>query len=164
MKVESVSVDEISPDPANARMHDRRNLDAIAGSLRKWGQQKPIVISEAGVIVAGNGTWEAAKQIGWKRINAVRTKLEGADAVAYGIADNRTAELAVWDDAVLARHLKALQADESIDHLAAGFSEDELMALIGNLPKDSSGKEFDESCADDVKMTICPKCGEEFPI
>jgi ParB-like chromosome segregation protein Spo0J len=107
MKVESVSVDEISPDPANARMHDRRNLDAIAGSLRKWGQQKPIVISEAGVIVAGNGTWEAAKQIGWKRINAVRTKLEGSEAVAYGIADNRTAELAVWDDAVLARHLEA---------------------------------------------------------
>ena len=133
MKVESVSVDEISPDPANARMHDRRNLDAIAGSLRKWGQQKPIVISEAGVIVAGNGTWEAAKQIGWKRINAVKTKLEGSEAVAYGIADNRTAELAGWDDAVLGKHLEALQADESIDHLAAGFSDEEIKGLLAGL-------------------------------
>ena len=136
MKVESVSVDEISPDPANARMHDRRNLDAIAGSLRRWGQQKPIVISEAGVIVAGNGTWEAAKQIGWKRINAVKTKLEGSEAVAYGIADNRTAELAGWDDAVLGKHLEALQADDSIDHLAAGFSDEELEAMLGKFAVD----------------------------
>ena len=146
MKVESVSVDEISPDPANARTHDRRNLDAIAGSLRRWGQQKPIVISEAGVIVAGNGTWEAAKQIGWKRINAVKTKLEGSEAVAYGIADNRTAELAVWDDAVLGKHLEALQADESIDHLAAGFSDEEIARLLDGpkLPPDEPQQDPEE--------------------
>ncbi len=44
MTIETGPIDSVSPDPANARKHGQRNLDAIVGSLRRFGQQKPIVV------------------------------------------------------------------------------------------------------------------------
>jgi len=61
MTVERVPLDSVVPDPANARVHPQHNLEAIHGSLARFGQQKPIVIDQAGVIRAGNGTYVAAK-------------------------------------------------------------------------------------------------------
>ena len=82
------------PDPANARKHSSRNLSAIKASLLRFGQQKPIVVDSQGVIIAGNGTWEAAKALGWKTIEVKVSQLEGSDRSAYAIADNKTAALA----------------------------------------------------------------------
>ena len=131
MKTEQVKIKELSTDPANVRKHDERNLDAIKASLQRFGQQKPIVVDSKGIVVAGNGTLLAAKSLGWKEIQIVRTELEGADATAYAIADNRTAELATWDEDALARTLAALQDDESIEELVSGFNEKEIEDLIG---------------------------------
>ena len=97
LHVEPASVDSLSADPANVRTHDKRNIDAIKASLRRFGQQKPIVVDGDGVVVAGNGTLAAARELGWQEIAVARTNLKGADAVAYAIADNRTAELARWE-------------------------------------------------------------------
>ena len=91
-------VAELSADPANVRRHSERNIEAIKASLRRFGQQKPIVVDTAGVVVAGNGTLEAARQLQWTSIYGVETKLTGSDRTAYAIADNRTAELADWDE------------------------------------------------------------------
>lgn len=92
--------------------------------------QKPIVVDAKGVVIAGNGTLEAARALGWTKIDVVWSKLKGAEGVAYAIADNRTAELAEWDDKELAAVLEALQADESIDELVTGFSAEEIAELI----------------------------------
>jgi hypothetical protein len=59
----------------------------------------------------------------------VCTSLNGAEAIAIAIADNRTAELAEWDDAALAQTLAALQNDPDVDYLAAGFSDQEIREL-----------------------------------
>lgn len=131
MNTETVDISTLTPDPANVRKHDQRNLDAIKGSLKRFGQQKPIVVDADGVVVAGNGTLEAAKALGWTQIAVARTELRGAEATAFAIADNRTAELAAWDDEALAETLAALQNDESIDQLATGFSDAEIEKLIG---------------------------------
>ena len=139
MKVETVDVDAISPDSANVRRHGERNLETVRASLRKFGQQKPIVVDESGVIVAGNATWHAAKSLEWDTIDIVRTPLKGAEAVAYAIADNRTAELAEWDDS-LAEALAGLQKDDSIDHLVAGFTDAEVEELVAGLPGFSGGE------------------------
>ena len=74
MKVESVAIDTLTLDPANARKHDEKNLSAIKGSLARFGQQKPIVVDHNGVVIAGNGTLEAAMALGWGSINVVRTE------------------------------------------------------------------------------------------
>jgi DNA modification methylase len=130
MKVQSIAVAELVNDPANVRRHSGRNLDAIKGSLARFGQQKPIVVGADGVVVAGNGTLEAAKALGWKKIDAVKTGLKGSDRTAFAIADNRTSELAEWDDAALAEQLSALAIDDEELLAAAGFDEAELEKLI----------------------------------
>ncbi len=82
MKIETVAVASLAFDPANARKHDEANLKAIAGSLNLFGQRKPIVVTKAGVVVAGNGTLEAAKSLGWTEIDVVRVPADwSADQV-----------------------------------------------------------------------------------
>jgi len=130
MKVQSIAVAELVNDPSNVRKHSGKNLDAIKGSLARFGQQKPIVVGPDGVVVAGNGTLEAAKALGWKKIDAVKTGLKGSDRTAFAIADNRSSELAEWDDAALAEQLSALAIDDEELLAAAGFDEAELERLI----------------------------------
>lgn len=127
MQTETVPIDSLSPDPANARKHDERNLAAIRDSLRAFGQQKPIVVDQREVVIAGNGTLEAAKRLGWTEIAIVRTTLDQTQATAFGIADNRTAELAEWDDEVLRSLLDSMD-DETRDLLA--FDQKELDAML----------------------------------
>lgn len=120
--VETVEIDSITPDPVNARKHDQRNLGAIAESLSKFGQRRPLVVTHRGVVIAGNGTLEAAKSLGWKQIAVTRTPKSWPEekARAYALADNRTAELAAWDQSVLSEQLVELEAADW-DMEALGF-------------------------------------------
>ena len=132
MNIKKVAIDSLSPDPANARKHGERNLEAIRDSLRAFGQQKPIVVDNRGVVVAGNGTLEAAKRLGWEEIDAVETDLDPARATAFGIADNRTAELAEWDDEVLKSLVDSLD-DELADILALDLSDGSSLEAATNV-------------------------------
>lgn len=132
MKIKKVKLDSISQDPANLRKHGERNIDAIVASLRKFGQQHPIVIDSKGIILSGNGRYMAAVKLGWQEIEVVESSLTGSSATAYAIADNRTAELAEWDTTALAETLRALQSEE-FDTDAAGYSESEIDALVEGL-------------------------------
>ena len=114
MKLENLRIADLTPDPQNARQHDDKNLKAIMGSLREFGQRKPIVITEAGTIVAGNGTVEAAKRLGWLDIAVVKVPSDWTDAQvkAFALADNRTAELAAWNPEVLSAQIKELNESD----------------------------------------------------
>jgi ParB-like chromosome segregation protein Spo0J len=103
-----LALDSIKPDPENAREHNERNIAAITESLKRWGQQKPIVVTSDNVIVAGHGTVEAARRLEWKRIAAHVTHLAGADARAFALADNRLGELSAFDEVTVIRQLHAL--------------------------------------------------------
>jgi DNA modification methylase len=120
MKIQTLRIADLTPDPENARQHDEKNLKAIQGSLKEFGQRKPIVITEAGVIVAGNGTVEAAKRLGWLEIQAVKVPKDWtpSQTKAFALADNRTAELAAWSPEVLSSQLLELEK--------AGFEIEEL--------------------------------------
>ena len=106
MNLETVTIESLKLDPNNARKHSRRNLDAIAASLNKFGQRKPIVVHN-GVVIAGNGTLEAAKSLGWKEIavSVCPADWDADTAKAYALADNRSSELAEWDDKILSTQL-----------------------------------------------------------
>jgi DNA modification methylase len=129
VKVETALVESLKLDPKNARTHNGRNLDAIKRSLERFGLQKPIVVDGDGVVVAGNGTLEAARALGWTEIQVHRTPLKGAEAKAYALADNQTAILAEWDDHLLAEALADLKT-QNVDVLATGFTEQEVERLI----------------------------------
>lgn len=129
MEIQRMPLGDLSPDPSNARRHPERNLDAIIASLRKFGQQKPIVVDGRGIVVAGNGTFEAAKRLGWSEIAVVRTDLAGIEATAFAIADNRTAELAEWDFKSLGSLFKCM-IDAGLDTAPTGFSAHEIEPLL----------------------------------
>ena len=126
MKIERINVAELSLDPANVRKHDRKNLDAIKASLRKFGQQKPIVVDAKGIVLAGNGTLTAAKELGWTEIEITRTTLQGVEATAFAIADNRTAELAEWEEDKLSQVLQSLKVEDADLLAATGYDAAEV--------------------------------------
>lgn len=121
-------ISSLIPDPSNARKHDKKNLDAIKFSLQKFGQRKPIVVQKdkTGLVVrAGNGTLAAAIALGWDEIAAVVIEEDNVTATAYAIADNRTAELAEWDDEILEETLQSLdESDFDLEDL--GFDAEDL--------------------------------------
>lgn len=120
MIIERIEISKLINDPNNARKHDKKNIMAIKGSLTKFGQQKPIVVNAKNIVIAGNGTMQAALELGWDKIDIVRSELDGFDATAYALADNRTSELAAWDDDALNATLAALQSVD-FDLPAIGF-------------------------------------------
>ena len=147
----AVPIGSVNPDAANARRHPERNLDAIVASLSRFGQRAPIVVQKQGMIVrAGNGRLEAAKKLGWTHIAAVIVDESSVDATAFAIADNRTSDLAEWDDETLASLLDTLPA-ELRD--AAGYSEGELGSLLDSLRPDVAEDEAPEPLAEAVSKT-----------
>jgi ParB-like chromosome segregation protein Spo0J len=118
---------DLKLDGHNARKHERRSIDTIKTSLATYGQQKPIVALTDGTIIAGNGTLEAARELGWERIAVVTFDNEDeARARAFALMDNRSAELSEWDTATLLDSIQKIDQDliESI-----GFNFDEIAEL-----------------------------------
>lgn len=139
MNIEHVLIGSVRVDERNVRTHSKRNLETIKRSLEAFGQQKPIVVGVDGLVVAGNGTLDAARALGWSHIDVVRTALKGSARKAYAVADNRTAELAEWDETGLAEFLAGLKADETFDETVTGFDEADIEALLGRFEVDETG-------------------------
>ena len=95
-------------------------------------RSKPIVVDSSNVVRAGNGTLAAATALGWESINVVQTDLQGSEATAYAIADNRTAELADWDESVLAASLSSLADVDETWLSDLQFSEKEIAELVAS--------------------------------
>jgi hypothetical protein len=128
MKIETLKIADLTFDPTNARIHDDQNLQAIQGSLSQFGQRKPVVITHENVIVAGNGTVQAATLLGWDTVSAVRVPPDWSDdqVKAFALADNRTAELADWNHVELSEQLTELSlADWDVKSL--GFGEYQIL-------------------------------------
>lgn len=123
-----VPIGSLSPDPANARLHPERSIEAISASLKRFGQQKPAVVDTSGVLIAGSGLLQAAKGLGWTHVAVVRSALAGVERTAYAIADNRTAELSTWDNEALRALAESMPQDALFD---SGFTTDELEQLLG---------------------------------
>jgi ParB family chromosome partitioning protein len=160
MKLTTTKIAELSLDPSNVRKHSRRNLDAIKASLRKFGQQKPIVVDAKGIVLAGNGTLTAAQELGWTEIQIVRTELAGVEATAFAIADNRTAELAEWEDS-LNDVLKSLQ-DEGVDLADLGYSPEDVAKM--ETPDFAAGTADDQGKLDEKSPIECPHCHKSFTL
>jgi hypothetical protein len=132
LAVEVAEVADLTPDPANARRHSARNIEAIAASLDRFGQRRPIVVHR-GVVIAGNGTLAAAVSLGWDRLATVALPDDWSEdeARAFAIADNRTSDLATWDYEDLVESLGSIGDEDLIR--AAGFTVDEMDDLVARL-------------------------------
>jgi ParB-like chromosome segregation protein Spo0J len=121
---------DLKPLPGNPR---KGNVDAVARSLARFGQRKPIVCRPDGTIIAGNHTWQAARKLGWDEIAVVRVADDDEEAFAFALADNRTAELGGYDTDALAAMLAEVAHDA--DLLAStGYTPEDVAALYGDEP------------------------------
>lgn len=117
-----VPIGSLRLNPDNAKEHGAKQIRLIAASIEKFGFLAPIVIDEHGLIVAGNGRWEAARLLRLTTVPVVRARfLSAEDRAAYALADNKLVELSPWKDDVLAKELNALVA-KGYDLGVTGFS------------------------------------------
>lgn len=167
----AVPIDSVTLDAANVRLHSGRNLDTIRGSLARFKQQSPLVADSDRVIRKGNGTYAAARALGWSHVAVVISDLSGVELAGYAVADNRSGDPEVgstFDQQALADTLAALQSEQGFDVTSTGFTLDEVAALIqgqNELPSDADGKLLDDAAlAGEVKTVPCPHCGKEVPV
>lgn len=131
----AVDVHSIEPHPKNVRQGD---IGAISESLKAHGQYRPIVVDRrTNFILAGNHTWRAAKSLGWSQIAVgfIETK-DDDDATRILLADNRTTDLASYDDVGLAELLKHLEETPTgLD--GTGFDGDALDELLADIENEN---------------------------
>lgn len=107
----AVDIDTLIPDPENARKHDTRNIKMIAESFVRFGQRTPFTVNrKTNYIQKGNGSYMAARLVGWKMVAVVWTEDERADSLAYGLIDNRTSDTSTTNYSQTGKHLRELEA------------------------------------------------------
>lgn len=133
LQVERWPIERLLPYAANARTHSDEQVAQIAGSIAEFGFNVPCLVDERGVLIAGHGRLLAARRLGLEQVPVIRLgHLSEAQARAFRIADNRIAENAGWDDALLTAELARVKED-GLDLSLLGFGEDELNRLFDGL-------------------------------
>lgn len=129
-KTYKIPLDQLRIDPQNANTHSDKSVQAIADSFESFGQQRPIIASPKGTVIAGNGQLLAARQLGWSSMDVRITDLKGKAARAFAIADNRIPELSTFDTETLDKQLQELHQAGWDKDLTLGWSEDEILAML----------------------------------
>lgn len=109
LKVVHLALELIKERPSNSRTHSRKQLSKLAAAIRTFGFVVPVLVDNDNVLIAGHGRLQAARLEGLTQIPAICIRHLSPEQVrALTIADNRIAELAVWDKKLLAQELSAL--------------------------------------------------------
>jgi DNA modification methylase len=118
----------IKPYPGNPR-HNDQAVGAVALSIKEFGFRQPLVLDSDGVIIVGETRYKAACKLGLTEVPVHIANLSPAQAKAYRLADNKTAQLSTWNDDLLVQELLDLERLE-VDLDLTGFSADELTKLL----------------------------------
>ncbi len=129
-KIERRSLSTLVPYAKNARTHSEAQILQIVESIREWGWTTPVLIDEAGLVLAGHGRLLAAERLGIVEIPVlVARNWSDAQKTAYIIADNKLSEASAWDFALLKPELSTL-SELGFDLSKAGFTAAELDAFL----------------------------------
>lgn len=160
-KVETWELERLTPYARNSRTHSDAQVAQLAASIREWGWTTPVLVDDAGGIIAGHGRVLAARQLGMATVPVVVAEgWSDAKKRAYVIADNKLALNAGWDEELLALELGEL-GELGFDLELTGFGEDEIAALT---PSFEPASEDDQGNLDELapKVVTCPHCEREF--
>lgn len=142
------------PYANNARTHSDEQIAQIAASIVEFGFTNPILVGGDGVIVAGHGRLAAARKLGLETVPVVvLDHLTATQRRALVLADNRIAENAGWDDAMLRTELEALQAD-GFDLDLTGFDPDALAELLAGDETDQTGEVDDDDVPEEAVAAV----------
>jgi len=129
LKIEQVTLRELSLPEQNPRAHTPENIEAIKESLRTFGQPEPLLVRKADkTIIHGCGRYRAMRELRWPSCRVVFLEVTEAEALALAVTLNRTGEMAGWDFAELAQLTQDL-ASEGITLDGLGWTGQELADL-----------------------------------
>jgi len=161
-QVEWLELKTLIPYAKNSRTHSDTQVAQIAGSIKEFGFNNPVLIDLEGGIIAGHGRVLAAQKLGLQAVPCIRLgHLTDTQRKAYVIADNRLALNAGWDDSMLTLELQDLKAEDfNLDLL--GFEADELNALLNPI-KETEGL-TDEDAVPEVPEEPKTKPGDIYQL
>lgn len=161
-QVEWLELNGLIPYAKNSRTHSEAQVAQIAGSIKEFGFNNPVLIDEDNGIIAGHGRVLAAQKLGLQAVPCIRlVHLSETQRRAYVIADNRLALNAGWDDSMLTLELQDLKAEDfNLDLL--GFEADELNALLNPI-KETEGL-TDEDAVPEVPEEPKTKPGDIYKL
>ena len=160
LKVIYRPIKELRPDPANPRVHSKKQIRQIANSIETFGFNVPVLVDADLNVIAGHGRLLACRELGWTEVPTLRLDhLTPAQARAFMIADNRLTEIASWDDRLLAQQLKDLSLlGLDFDIEVTGFETGEIDLRIASL---EDMPEQDDDPADAVpEVSAGPSVGK----
>ena len=143
-KTETVKIDSLRPHPRNPREGD---IGAIHQSINNNGFYGSVLAQQStGFILAGNHRWQAMLQAGATEIPVTWIDVDDDHALRILLADNRTNDLATYNDDELSTLLEELV--QTTGTLAGtGFDGDDLDDLLTTFNQPEP-------------KTTCPKCGK----
>ena len=158
-KIEWISVETLIPYAKNARTHSDEQVAQIAGSIKEFGFNNPVLVDKDNSVIAGHGRLMAARKLGMDKVPVVQLgHMTEAQRKAYVLADNRIALNSGWDTGMLTLELQDLKDD--IDLSLLGFDPDELDALLN--PIEETEGLTDEDAVPDVPDEPKTKLGDIY--
>jgi len=157
-KIKHIDIDSLQPFGKNPKKHPESQIKAVAKSIQEFSWTNPIlaIIHEnKNLVIAGHARLEAAKSINLKQVPVIFLDISYEKAIAYNIADNKLAELAEWDEPLLAEILKNM--DEEIVSLT-GFEDNEIQRLLDSI------KEITEDEPPELGKEAIAKLGDIYQL
>lgn len=128
--IKTIPLDELHPDPENARIHNRRNIDTIKRGLQEFGQYRKMVVRKSDyLIVIGNGMYQAMKELGWAEAECRIADLTDEQTRLMSILDNRASDMSIFKNTlgeILGSFTPELQE-------ICGFTQDEIAEIIAGM-------------------------------
>lgn len=148
MNVEEVTLSALKEHPQNARQGD---TGAVIESIKAHGWFGTIVVQASTKhVLAGNHRLKAARELGMESLPVYWVDVDDETALRILLADNRTSDLASWDEGALARLLTDLNQSTEQGLTGLGWDRQDLDALISDVVQTPRFA---------VSEAVCPHCG-----
>lgn len=192
MKTIKKKIEELKINPDNTRTHGKVQIKEFIRSIQQFGVIRPIVADENGVILCGNGLYEALKEMGKTEVDVlIKEGLTEKEKKKLLLADNKIFALGVDNFDAIDNLLQSLNGDFDIP----GYDADDLESLYGQSsledvkdvkydvpkiePKNVSFNKVEQEytrsekvpseakegvCVENKRFIICPHCGEKIEL
>lgn len=157
LEIFEVEINSIKKDEKNAKTHSKKSIDSLKRSISEFGQYMPIVINKkTNIILVGNGTYQALKELDYKKVKIVYVDLDEDKANKLSVLDNRTSELSEIDEDIVEKFFYEL--DENLIKIT-GYSDSEIEEIMNKITIDNMEDQTEKV---NLNMIKCPYCKTEF--
>lgn len=149
MNIEELKINDLIPYENNPRKNNDA-VDKVAESIKAFGFKVPVVIDKNNIIVCGHTRVLAAKKLKMKTVPCIKADdLSDEQIKAFRLADNKSAELATWDEEKLQAEIAKL--DDMLSVLEnVGFIDD-----VSDVEDISESDDEKDTNALTLQLTLC---------